>query len=284
MKRYPESLLGMIVFVCTTALVAASTSAEDPPKLFPDAGLEAAVRAEVFEKRYNTEPLTKADVEKISQVVGRGKKIKNLEGLQHCPAVMLIDLKDNEIVDLKPLAELKRLQSVTLAGNKIKDIQPLKGLTAMQLLDLSGNEVSDLAPLEAMSNLRTLYVANNKLETVQPIAKLTKIWSLDASGNKLTDLSPVADLKWLTTLDVRNNQIKQLDPIANLPALKYLLISKNKIEDLAPLVKMCEADAKTAKRFAPYLNVYVGENPLNEEGKAKAFEALKAAGVKVVEK
>src|SRR6056297_1953049 len=61
-------------------------------KLFPDPGLEAAVRAEVFEKRYNDEPLTKEDVQNISRVVGRGKEIKSLAGLQHCHAVMLIDL------------------------------------------------------------------------------------------------------------------------------------------------------------------------------------------------
>ena len=51
-------------------------------------------------------------------MVGKGKGIKNLEGLQHCKALMLIDLEDNEISDLTPIAELKRLQSVTLAGQQ----------------------------------------------------------------------------------------------------------------------------------------------------------------------
>jgi hypothetical protein len=41
--------------------------------LFPDKALEAAVRAEVFAKRYNQEPLTVDDVKTISQVVGKGK-------------------------------------------------------------------------------------------------------------------------------------------------------------------------------------------------------------------
>ena len=119
-----------------------------PQSAFPDPGLEAAVRAEVFEKRYNKEPITKEDVVNISQVEGVGKKIKSLEGLQHCKALMQINLADNEIVDLKPIAELKRLQSVTLSGNKIKNIKPLEELTNMQLLDLSGNEVKDLSAAE----------------------------------------------------------------------------------------------------------------------------------------
>ena len=120
---------------------------EEPKKAvsaFPDKALEEAVRREVFEKRYNKQPITKDDVANISRVVGTGLKIKNLEGLQHCRALMLIDLRDNEIADLKPIAQLKRLQSVTLAGNKIKDIKPLADLVAMQLLDLSRNEVLSL--------------------------------------------------------------------------------------------------------------------------------------------
>ena len=56
--------------------------------IIPDKNLEAVVRREVFDKRYNTEPITADDVKNISQVVGKGKGIKSLEGLQHCKALM----------------------------------------------------------------------------------------------------------------------------------------------------------------------------------------------------
>ena len=206
--------------------------------------LQEAVRSEVFEKRYNKEPITKEDVANISRVVGKGKGIKNLEGLQHCKALMLIDLEDNQIADLTPIAELKRLQSVTLANNKIKDIKPLENLTAMQLLDLSGNEVSDLAALKKMSNLRTLYVAENQLKSLEPIAGLSKIWSLDASKNQLTDLGPVGKLGWLTMLDIVGNQVESLEPLTTLRELDMLLMSRNKVADLTPLVDMCRKTPK----------------------------------------
>ena len=99
----------------------AKSTAPQPVSIFPDKTLETAVRAEVFEKRYNDEPITEADVAKISRVINvpsvrRGDlpKIQSLEGLQHCKALMLIDLKDNEIADLKPIA-----QSQTLAVGHI---------------------------------------------------------------------------------------------------------------------------------------------------------------------
>lgn len=263
---------------------AAEAPAEEPAppaKLFPDPGLEAAVRAEVYEKRYNEEPLTADDVKNISRVIGRGKGIKSLAGIENCVAVMLVDLADNEIEDLEPLAKLSRLQSVTLAGNRIQDLKPLQGLTAVQLLDLSRNKVTDLSALGEMSNLRTLYVANNRLKSLDPIAGLSKIWSLDASGNRLTRLEPVSGLSWLTMLDLRNNAVESLAPLTTLRELDFLLLTDNLIVDLAPLVEMCKADAEGEKRFAPYLKLYLGDNPLSEAASGEQMEALKQAGVKI---
>src|SRR5205085_858336 len=102
--------------------------------LFPDKNLEAAVRQEVFEKRGKTEPLVEADVVNISQVIGKGKKISNLKGLEKCKSVALIDLANNEISDLEPIKDLKLIQSCDLSKNKIQSLAPLAGLTGIQYL------------------------------------------------------------------------------------------------------------------------------------------------------
>lgn len=279
-------LLTLPAVAVAVLLTAHPLPAQDQPEanpLFPDPALEAAVRAEVFEKRYNDEPLTKQDVSKISRVVGRGKGIKDLEGLQHCGAVMLLDFADNKIHDLTPIAGLQRLQSVTLANNKVKNIEPLKELTSMQLLDLSGNEVTELKSLTAMSNLRTLYVADNQLKTLEPIAKLDKIWSLDAAGNQIESLQPISGLKWLSTLNVQRNKITDLKPLKPLNELNFVLISGNQIKNLAPLVQMCREDAEGPKRFAPYMKLYLGNNPLSQDAKEAQIPALESLGVKVVQ-
>ena len=260
---------------------------ELPPKpvaIFTDKALEAAVRKEVYAKRNNDEPITKSDVANISRVIGVGKGIKNLDGLQHCTAIMQIDLGENEIVDLKPLAGLKRVQYLALGRNKITDLSPLKELKAMQLLDLSGNSIKDIVPLRQMENLRTLYLAQNQLKNLDPVAELTKIWSLDASGNQLTDAGPVGKLRWLTTLDLAGNQLSSLAPLGTLPELDMLLISRNRITDLGPLIEMCKKDAEGDRRFAPYLEVYLGGNPVDEKKKAAQTEALKSFGVDVFDK
>lgn len=265
-----------------TAQEPAEEAPAEPAKLFPDAGLEAAVRAEVFEKRYNQEPITKEDVQNISRVVGKGKGIKSLEGLQHCPALMLIDLSENEISDLKPIAELERLQSVTLANNKIEDISPLQNLTAMQLLDLSGNQVASLDALGKMSNLRSLWLADNKIQSLEPIAALSKIWSLDLAGNGLKEIGPIGKLTWLTNLDLDRNEIESVEALTPLTELDLLMLRDNKLQDLTPLVEMCRKDAEGPKRFAPYLRLYLKGNPLSEAARGEQLEQLRQLGVRVV--
>jgi hypothetical protein len=62
------------------------------------------------------------------------------------------------------------------------------------------------------------------------------------------------------------------------------LIGKNKLTDLEPLVSMCRKDAESDRRFAPYLEVYLGENPIDEKKLAEQMGQLKAVGVRVFQK
>ena len=65
--------------------------------VFPDKNLEAVVRQYVFEKRNNEEPIVEDDVVNISTIVGKGKGIKDLTGLEKCRSLALLDLEGNEI-------------------------------------------------------------------------------------------------------------------------------------------------------------------------------------------
>ena len=85
----------------------------------------------MFEKRDNKEPLTEKDVENISEIKGRGKKIKDLTGLEKCRSLASIDLSDNEIENLTPIKDLKGIQTLALAKNKIQDLKPIAALTAV---------------------------------------------------------------------------------------------------------------------------------------------------------
>ncbi len=266
----PGCLIVALVVCLTPAL------AED---LFPDKGLEAAVRAQVFAKRYNEEPLTQDDVKRISEVRGKGKSIKSLEGLQHCVEVQLIDLEDNEIADLTPIADLKLLLSINLAGNQVESIEALKDLERVQYLELSSNKVKDIAPLSKLTNMRSLYLSGNEIADLAPLKKLTKVWTLYIAGNPVQDFAPIGDLKWLSSFDASECKIEKLDFLNPLTELKTVMLENNEIKDLSPLVEMAKGDSE--RRFAPFWRLYLKGNPLDGEGIDAQLSALKELGARI---
>lgn len=260
------------------ALLSSDAYSQD---LFPDKALEAAVRREVFEKRYNAEPITLDDVKNISQVVGKGKGIKSLEGLQHCKALMKLDLEKNEIVDLAPIRELKLLQSVDLASNKIQSLEPISGLTAIQYLHIANNAIEDIGPLRAMTKLQSLYASGNKVKKLEPVFGLKKLWTLDVALSPVEDLNGIAELRGLQTINLKGCGVKTLDFTKPMRELRLLILQENPEVDLTALIEACEADAKENRRFAPFLRLYVDDGLVQNATKAAEFEKLKAVGVRV---
>ena len=249
--------------------------------VFPDKALEAAIRHEVFAKRYNTEPITADDVKSISRVIGKGKKIESLEGLQHCKAIMEIDLENNSIGDLGPMQDLKLLQSVNLAGNKIVSIEALAKLTGLQYLELSRNQISNIESLKPMTNMRSLYLSENKISTLEPLSEMKKIWTLHAGKNPIHDFSAIRKLVWLESLDLCETDLKDIHFLDSLTELKRLSLKKNKIKDLSTLVKACEADAAGSRRFSPFLKLDLSDNPLGDATQSKEIAKLKELGVRI---
>jgi internalin A len=249
--------------------------------LFPDKALEAVVRKEVFEKRYNAEPITADDVKNISQVVGKGKGIKSLEGLQNCKSLMKIDLENNEITDLAPLRELKLLQSIDLASNKIQSLEPLSGLTAVQYLHIANNGLEVLASLSGMVKMQSLYAGGNKFKKLEPILPLKKLWTLDVSGSPIEDAGTIAELKGLQTVNIKGCGIKSLEFTRSLRELRLLIASANENLDLTALADACEADAQGERRFAPYLRLYLDDTVLKNESQAAVIARLQKVGVRL---
>jgi Leucine-rich repeat (LRR) protein len=76
--------------------------------------------------------------------------ISDLSGIQCLPALIGINLSDNNINDLTPLSELTSLTYLTLQHASIADLRPLSGLTSLTWLDLDGNSITDLTALSGL--------------------------------------------------------------------------------------------------------------------------------------
>ena len=243
--------------------------------IFPDENLEAAVRQYVFDKRNTEEPITAEDVAQISTITARKKGIRDLTGLEHCKRLMLLELPDNEVTDISPIADLNLLQSLTLTRNQVEDISPLANLKRLQYIELSDNNVKDISPLAGLEGMNSLYLSGNQISDLSAVKDLSKLWTLDVADNNVSDVSPVASLTRLSTLNIDGNQVADLKPLASLTSLQRLSLRNNKVSDIGVLVEMAEKDIAGDSRFARYWAVSLQGNPLSGKSKGEHVEALK---------
>ena len=115
-------------------------------------------------------------------------------------------LRDNNITDLTPLAELTKLEYLSLSENQLTDLTPLAKLTKLETLDLSRNQLIDLTPLARLTNLTSLNLMGNQLIDISPLARLTNLKVLYLRENQITDITPLADLINLEELWFYENQ------------------------------------------------------------------------------
>lgn len=279
LRGITRSLAVCLMTWAAVVLPVISSGVASAGTLFPDAQLEEAVRAQVFAKRQSREPLVEADVVNVSTVDARHRGIRSLAGLEKCRNLAMIELGGNQIVDLTPLSGLARLQYLDIQSNRVETLEPLRGVPALQYLHAAQNRIVLLGPLTALTNLAALYLGGNRVEDLQPLLALPRLSSLYLERNRIRRLDGIGQLRSLSSLSLAGNRISELSPLQGLDRLQYLFLESNRIQDLQPLIRWVSADQE--QRFAPFLNLYLGGNPLSSVARRSQWDALAKTGVRV---
>ena len=223
----------------------------------PDLNLRAVI-AEALGKGPNA-PITVEDMQRLDRLDAPDKGIQDLTGLQFATNVTSLQLRDNKISDLSPIAGLINLVRLYFSRNRnIYDLSPLKNLTNLEHITFFETKVSDISPFAGLINLRSIHAWGHNISDLSPLANLTKLESINfcggnisdftplvglpsltelyLAGEKISDISPIAELTGLTRLDLARNQISDISPIAGLTNLKWLELGRNDhISDVSPL-------------------------------------------------
>jgi internalin A len=235
--------------------------------IFPDKNLEAAVRQQVFAKRYTNSPLTAADVANVSTVIGNFRGITDLTGLEHCKSLAALELAGNKIKDLKPISGLRQLQQVILTSNKVSEITPLGTLPALQYIELSHNGVKDITPLAKATNLASVYVGHNKVASIAPLTSLPRLVTLYAESNEIRSVDGLQNVRSLSGISLSGNRISDVSALAGLRSPTFIFLEKNRVKDLSGWSEWVSKDLSGPRSFAPYLQLYLKGNPLNAKSK-----------------
>lgn len=184
---------------------------------------------------------------------GDRSMIRSIRGLESLPNLASLDLPNNGITDLTPLADLQKLASIKLTNNQVTDLTPLAGLPVLNDLGLSGNTITDLKPLAHVATIRSLGLSRNQISNLTPLTALTGLTTLDVSENRVTNVAPLAHLKQLSRLTLAGNRISSPAPLNDLPSLSMLDIAGNRI-----------SDAATFAGFPALEELWVGRNLLTD--------------------
>lgn len=246
-----------------------------------DPALCDAVRSQVFGKRNTREPLVEADLARVSTIVARGLGIRSLEGLEKCRNLTLLDVAENRIVDLSPLRGLSRLQYLDARSNAVSDPGPLAGANSLQYLDLGENRIVDTTPLAGLERLATLQLGGNRIATLAPILGLSRLTSLRVENNRIASLEGIGRLSKLAVLSAGGNRIEDVRPLTGLTAPRQIFLENNRIRDLAVLEAWLAGDREG--KFAAWVEVRCGGNPLSSEARRRQWPAMRAAGYRIEE-
>jgi spore coat protein CotH len=262
-----KKIIGFI-FLINLIVLSIACGFENPEVVFTDINLEMAVR-EVIAKEEGT--IYASSVRRIESLGLFGRGIENLEGLEHFTGLKKLDLEDNFVKDVSPLAGLTKLEWLSLRNNEITSLSEIKFDTLKDLpltyLSLRHNvvrdaeenqtRISDISLISNFTDLHTLDLRDNQITDISPIRDLNKLTYLDISQNPLSDtaLSDLSALVNLTYLNLRQTNASNLEVLRNLTKLTYLNIHSNtSLESLDFLEDLTNLEELVLQ------NVFVGDN------------------------
>lgn len=245
----------------------------------PDSSLRS-VLAEALGKPGPDSPINADDMTSLTVLSAGGRRVKNLEGIQHAVNLQGLYLGYNLISDISLLADLTGLRILWINSNPISDasegISALTNLTSLEELHLQSIGVTDFSPLSALTNLKTLYLGQSvNVPDVSLLSGLVNLERLYFISGGLSDIAPLASLSKLHHLDLERNNITDLSPLAGLTQLNRLNLRYNRIADISPLV---ENGGLTGAGD----EIDLRDNPLNPASVKRHVPALQAKSVSVL--
>ena len=210
--------------------------------------------------------------------------IENADVLGSNPHFMRITLSQNRLKRLPKFAGTNMVK-LQLKGNQISDVRPLSGLVNLQILNLGDNQIADLDPLRSLTRVESLTISNNRVADLSPLAGMRSLCYLSAFDNVITDISPLAAMP-LQTLDLSGNPIEQIEALNDMPLVE-LMLSGCPIRQVSPLIGKVASLVDIRGSLATDLERFAGRVPrrfhfsvshLDSSQLASLLDAFAAAG------
>jgi Leucine-rich repeat (LRR) protein len=194
-----------------------------------------------------------ADIASLTALDARGYQIAGLGGIECFTELTDVDFGlgggTSTIANLEPLRYLRKLQVVNLSNNPLTDLSPLAQLPLLETLDLRNSlNGNDLSPLAKAPSLKTLTLRNTTLGNLTPLGSISTLEDLDLTSAQLSQPATLSALKNVTQLTL-SNVLSDATPLATLTQLEHLDVGNKALSNfdkLAPLVNLTWLHAESA--------------------------------------
>ncbi|CAL2080088.1 putative TIR domain-containing protein [Tenacibaculum sp. 190524A02b] len=205
-----------------------------------------------LEKKYN---IILKEVETQNEITGYGKEnifllnnqkeiiglkivacnLVDIPILESLNKIKYLNLRNNEIAEIKNLGTLTNLTTLDLSGNQITEIKNLDALTKLTTLDLSANQITEIKNLYELIYLTALYLSGNQITEIKNLEALTSLTDLVLNFNQISEIKNLDTLAKLTTLFLGHNQITKIKNLDALTSLRIIFLSENQITEVSGL-------------------------------------------------
>lgn len=200
--------------------------------------------------------------ELVELSVGGNAGARHIEVIGTLTKMEDLGLQDCGIEDISFLSGLNELRGVNLNDNSVTDLTPLAGLTNLERLGLSRNGIRDISPISGLYNLYDLALDGNEISDISALQGLTRLNRVGLSENQITDLSPLSDKNELIYAAVYGNPCADLSPVIHVP-----MLSPCKVNPEEKAVSVTQWITENRPDLEEYECIDYGEGDFNRDGR-----------------
>ena len=132
-----------------------------------------------------------------------GNSITDLAPIANMTVLQKVYLARNGIADIDTLSKsAATLTELDLSDNLVADLKPLADCRGLKVLLVEKNSIADLSPLSYMKMLETLDVSENALVSVKGITRLGSLTWIDLSVNPFEGTVGLYEAEWPADRDI----------------------------------------------------------------------------------
>ena len=173
------------------------------------------------------------DAHQLQQLYLKGTSLTSVSGLEKVASSLLVlDVSQNQVADLSPLAGLSKLTMLDVSDNPATDLSPITGFGKLGVLYANSLSLSSVSGISSLAGLKSLQLKNNAIADLSPLLSLESLMDLDVTANPLDFTSENSSKDAIAVLESKGVLVQYDPPEEEKPILSNKLKSLS-VKDVA---------------------------------------------------